>query len=447
MPRVTRLPRPTLAVAPTMGRRATGLARTRRPVAPRFAFAMLVAALGAAAVLSTDAAASATSPKLSRQTTSLVTLRHAPTKFSARAPRGFKLRVTSGAYRIQGTGVTVTVRVVRTSQDAAGFGDTLRRAGDTVVKRTAGATRFRLLSDRGAKRTNILVVRRTADLVVTTAVYAKRRTDLAAIASRIATSVRGGTSAGRLMPLTPYRTVDGGATGWVPSEPDWTIGGTQGRLEGSSPRGNFLLGTTFDVYYPGVFAPGSIPAGSVEHPFVNAADALTNVWPRINQAVGINMTDVRPRRLLADMTLPTFRSSGMVVYDFKIGGKPFVGVANLATEDRLSATGTFFWQMYISMIAVPADADPTVGAALRLVWRSWNPSGAIAARNEQARQILTEINGTWQAVSEFRSRTADQQSRDVSCLLRTGAFVDDNARQLGLPPLRDCDSTYVRTGP
>ena len=62
-------------------------------------------------------------------------------------------------------------------------------------------------------------------------------------------------------------------------------------------------------------------------------------------------------------------------------------------------------------------------------------------------QLLTEINGTWQGVSEFRSMTADQQSRDVSCLLRTGAFVDDNARALGLPPLRDCDSTYVPSSP
>lgn len=49
--------------------------------------------------------------------------------------------------------------------------------------------------------------------------------------------------------------------------------------------------------------------------------------------------------------------------DFNIGGKRFVGLANLATEDRLSASGTSFWQMYISMIAVPADVDPTVGVA------------------------------------------------------------------------------------
>ena len=107
--------------------------------------------------------------------------------------------------------------------------------------------------------------------------FAKRRADLVPVANRIAASVRGGSAAGRLMPLTPYRTADGGATGWVPSEPDWIIGGSQGRLEGSSPRGNSLLGTTFDIYYPGTFAPGLLPAGIVEYPYVTAADALTNV--------------------------------------------------------------------------------------------------------------------------------------------------------------------------
>ena len=412
----------------------------------RLAGALLMLVIGAVVGQEADRAAGSVPSAASIEHAGLVTLRHAPTGFSVRVPSGFKLRFTSGLYRVQNASLTMTVRIVRTSQGAREFSRTLRRAGDTLVTQSGDALRFRRVTNRGAKRTITLVARRKADLVVMTAVFAKRRADLVPVVNRIVASVRGGNAAGRLMPLTPYRTSDRGATAWVPSEPDWIIGGTQGRLEGSSPRGNFLLGTTLDIYYPGVFAPGSLPAGNVEYPFTNAADALTNVWPRINQAVGINMTDVRPRQLLADATLPTFRSSGMVLYDFNVNGRPYVGIANLATEDRLSTTSTFFWQMYISMIAVPADGDPTVGAALRLVWRSWNPSGAIAARSEQARQILTEINATWRGVAEFRSRTADQQSRDVSCLLRTGPFIDDNARQLGLPPLRDCDSTYVRTG-
>ena len=191
--------------------------------------------------------------------------------------------------------------------------------------------------------------------------------------------------------------------------------------------------------------PGSLPSTAVEFPFVSAIDALEQVWPRINQGVGINMTNVRMRALIGDATIPSYRSSGMMVFDYQVNGRNFTGVANVATEDRLSAYSNFFWQMYISVISVPDDGDPTVGAALRLVWRSWNPSGAIAQRSDQARQILNEINQTWRDVAEFRSRTADQQSRDVSCLLRTGPFIDDHARELGLPPLLDCDSTYVRT--
>ena len=133
----------------------------------------------------------------------------------------------------------------------------------------------------------------------------------------------------------------------------------------------------------------------------------------------------------------------MMIFDYHINGRPWTGVANIATDIPQSSFGSPAWQLYISVIAVPSDGDPTVGAALRLVWRSWNPSGAIAARSEQARQIMSEINDTWREVAEFRSRLRDQQSRDVSCLLRTGPFIDDNARQLGLPPLLDCDSTYV----
>ena len=176
------------------------------------------------------------------------------------------------------------------------------------------------------------------------------------------------------VPLTPYRAPDGGATAWVPSDPDWTISSSQGALEGSGPRGNVLLGQTFSIVLPGA-APGPLPSTSVVAPFTNAADALQTVWPQINRNAGINMSDVRVRSLLADATLPTFRSSGMMVFDYDQRGRPYAGVANVGIEDRLGSYSNFFWQMYISVIAVPVDGDPTVGAALRLVWRSWNPSG------------------------------------------------------------------------
>ncbi len=415
---------------------------------------VLRACLAVACLAAAGLAGGAGAAAVHRETEN-VTLRHTPTGFSVSAPRGYGLSVSPGVYRITGGTVAVTVRIVRTTQGARAFGEKLKRSGDRVVLRTGGRSRFRMLSDAGGVRTSRLVVRRGSVLVVTSGSHPGGRASLARIVNRIGASVRGGTpkpasgspspgpSSGRLVPLTPYRAPDGGATAWVPSDPDWSINSTGGALEGSGPRGSFLLGRSFNIFYPGTFAPGQLPQGAVEHPFVSAIDALEKVWPLINQSQGITMTNVRMRSLIGDATLPTFRSSGMMVYDYTINGVPFTGVANVATEDRLSANGTFFWQMYISSIAVPDNGDPTVGAALRLVWRSWNPSGAIASRSEQARQILNEINQTWRGVAEFRSRTADQQSRDVSCLLRTGPFIDDNARALGLPPLLDCDSTYV----
>ena len=386
-----------------------------------------------------------------------VTLRDASTGFRVVAPKGYTLQVAGGGYTVSGGALSVTTRVIRTGRGARVFGEALRPSGDRVVLRRGNRLRFRILTVGSTVRTNIVVARRGKNVVVSTGVFPKGRPGLAAVANRIAASVRGGTpgagsspgvtapASARLMPLIPYRAPDGGATAWVPSDPDWTIQSSGGALEGSGPRGQFLFGQTFKIFLPGVVPPGSLPATGVEFPFVSAIDALTQVWPRINQGAGINMTNVRLRALIGDATIPSYRSSGMMVFDYQVNGRNFTGVANVATEDRLSAYSNFFWQMYISVISVPSDGDPTVGAALRLVWRSWNPSGAIAQRSDQARQILNEINETWKGVAEFRSRTADQQSRDVSCLLRTGPFIDDHARELGLPPLLDCDSTYVRT--
>ena len=413
--------------------------------------------VGLAAVAGAWASASMGATATAKVTT--ITVSHAPSGFSAKVPAGYTLRVAGGAYRITGGGLTATVKVVKTTRGARAYGLGLGRKGDAVLSSAGTTKRYRLVAAGKGQRRTVLVVRRGADLVVTIGVRPAAKPKLAAVISRIESSVRGGTPgakattpgaggtapSARLLALSPYRAPDGGATAWVPSDPDWTITSAQGALEGSGPRGIFLFGQTFNVTLPGFAPPGSPPSVVVQ-PYTSAIGGLESAWPAIAQAAGVSIANVHVRQVIADATLPTFHSSGMLLFDFTFNGRPWVGVANVGTEDRLSPYQNFFWQMYISYIAVPADGDPTVGAALRLVWRSWNPSGAIAQRNTQARQILSEINDTWKGVAEFRSRTADQQSRDVSCLLRSGPFVDDHARELGLPPLLDCDSTYVRTG-
>jgi hypothetical protein len=75
-------------------------------------------------------------------------------------------------------------------------------------------------------------------------------------------------------------------------------------------------------------------------------------------------------------------------------------------------------------------------------WKSWNPSGAIAQRSVAAKQLLDETNAIWQQTGEFRSRIADQQSRDVGCLLQGYYTIEDNARKYELPPL-PCGQIYT----
>ena len=59
------------------------------------------------------------------------------------------------------------------------------------------------------------------------------------------------------------------------------------------------------------------------------------------------------------------------------------------------------------------------------------------ARSPRGRErppaLISETNQIWQETSEFRSRIADQQSRDVGCLLSGYYIVEDNARRYGLP--------------
>lgn len=86
--------------------------------------------------------------------------------------------------------------------------------------------------------------------------------------------------------------------------------------------------------------------------------------------------------------------------------------------------------------------EPGRRVGLLRSWRSWDPSGAIAARTRAAIALINETNEIWQQTNEFRSRIADQQSRDVGCLLSGYYIIEDNARRYGLPPL-DCGQIYT----
>ena len=94
---------------------------------------------------------------------------------------------------------------------------------------------------------------------------------------------------------------------------------------------------------------------------------------------------------------------------------------------------------------MPKGASASTGNGLLQVWRSWDPSGAIAQRTAQAKELLAETNEVWQEVGEFRRKTADRQARDVGCLLQGYYAIEDNSRKYDLPPL-PCGRRYVEDG-
>ena len=134
----------------------------------------------------------------------------------------------------------------------------------------------------------------------------------------------------------------------------------------------------------------------------------------------------------------------MLLFDYRLKGKPWRGVATVGTDSSAKYGGSV-WQFYYSGIGVPVNSNPAVGVGLLRSWRSWNPSGAIAARTRAAIAILNETNAVWQQTSEFRSQTADRQSRDVGCLLQGYYVIEDNSRKYNLPSL-PCGQIYTERG-
>ena len=183
-------------------------------------------------------------------------------------------------------------------------------------------------------------------------------------------------------------------------------------------------------------AVGSVPStGLVEYPCVTAAEALTNVWPRINQALGINMTDVRPRKLFG-----RDHSGGVKARQGRRcrqpgHRRPPLGVRDVLLADvhlddrRAGGRGSNGWRGPPPGVA---QLEPERGH------RQSQRAGASAPHRDQ-RDLAGGVG------VPFEDGRSTEPRR--SCLLRTGAFVDDNARALGLPPLRDCDSTYVPSSP
>ena len=379
----------------------------------------------------------------------LITLRHRPSSFTVQAPRGFVLRTRDGVYVLKerGGGRSMSFSRSVTSVTPTQFGAALlKQLGGRVASRRSAATRFSAQVDRGSRRETVVVLRQGKTLAVITASAPKQRPIGLSTVNRVGASARGGVSlrsapaAPAAMALVPYRTPDGGATAMVPGAPGWDITGGGGTVQGSSPRGAFLFGYSTNVLLPESAPPGTPPETLVS-PYLNAADALTQLFPRVATTV----SDIRIPEVIRDAVLPSFTSSAMYRIAYRQSGRPWTGVVIVGTDspDRYS---NFLWNMYYSGIGVPVGADPAVGLGLVRAWNSWDPSGAIAQRSAAAKVLIQETNDVWKQTMEFRGRIADQQARDVGCLIQGYYRVEDNARKYELPPL-PCGQVYTERRP
>ena len=240
-------------------------------------------------------------------------------------------------------------------------------------------------------------------------------------------------AAGATIELKQFSAPDGGATGLVPADPSWTISSNSGTIEGSSDVGNFVFGVTVQVLTPENAPPG---AGGVVASYTDAASSLGVMIPKLVQGV----SNVQVTSTVAEGVIDSYTSSGMYAYTYDWNGKPWTGVAIVATDDP-SKYGNFQWNWYFTNISVPAGSDGSVGSGLLKAWRAWDPSGAIAQRSQRSKQLLDETNQIWKDTSEFRANQADRQSRDVGCLLQGYYDVEDNSRTYDLPPL-PCGQEY-----
>ena len=310
----------------------------------------------------------------------VITLHHKPTGLTIRAPEGFKLQLRSGVYVLRKGATSISFARLATSATPFQIGGALEQAlGGRVVIR-AGDPRHRVGQVVNGRRGDTFVVERIGSrLAVTTSTSSTGRPVALETLRQIGLGARGGVSLRApkakpqpAIPLRPYRAPDGGATALVPAGGDWVIQSNGGTVEGSGARGAFLFGFSYNI-------PLSVPPNSPPNffalPYFPAAPALERVFPRLSPS----WKNLRVRRVLrgcdpAELLL--------------VGDAPVRLPSQRQALDRRGHCGTdrpekysnFLWNFYYSGIVVPAGSSPAVGVGLLRAWKSWDPSGAIAAR-------------------------------------------------------------------
>lgn len=197
----------------------------------------------------------------------IITLRHAPSGFSIRAPEGFTLSFRDGVYILRKGSVTASFSRSVTSVTPSKFGSALlQQLGGRVVLRAGDAKHLVAQAQRGSRRDAFVVERIGSRLAVTTSSSSNGLPIALETLRAMELSARGGGTfrtplarAQAAIALRSYRAPDGGATALVPAGSGWDIESAQGAIQGSSNQGGFTFGFSINVPTP-EFAPPNTPS-------------------------------------------------------------------------------------------------------------------------------------------------------------------------------------------
>ena len=338
------------------------------------------------------AAVGGATASVSAQSYTVITLRHPQTGFTIRAPEGFKLQLRSGVYVLRKGATTMSFSRLATGVTPAQLGGALFRAlGGRVLVR-AGDRRHVVGQVANGRRGDTFVVERVGSrLAITTSTSSTGRPVALETLRQIGLGARGGVSL--RAPKAKPQSVDSAPL--LPRArrrarralvPAGNMGSPEhrGRDQGLQPEQGGVP-VRLLAQHPAVVSR----ADAGEHrrrALPDAVQALIQVLPRVTSA-----RDIRVRRVLVDGALPSFTSSGMIQFDYRsTASRGPVSPRSAPTIPRSTATSS--GTSTTAGSACPSGSSSAVGVGLLRSWKSWDPSGAIAARTRASIALINETN-------------------------------------------------------
>lgn len=329
-------------------------------------------------------------------------LRHGPTKFSVKAPSGYKLRAYNGIYTVSKRRDKATIMKVSSPLTTAGLATSFVTTARMKRARIKGGGAKRVVTGHVRGKPVYLEIQgRGPTFKVSKYVTRKksRRSKSAkrfetltardvAILRRIAGSARGGIVSPFQANIPVRRFSQGGASAVVPVLPGWTFNGVGGAIDGGLPgQGFFALG----IYLPGVATSA------------NSSSAIVNDWTRL-PGITVNVLAIQGIPGTQGVLGGAFIDSATFTVRFNLNGVVYDGIM---TSGVTYTSGSFF-DWYYSVIAVRTGSFPGLGQTLNQTWATWDPSPNAQQRLAQTlatirttpvvaidRDVFDRINSAW----------------------------------------------------